>query len=69
MLDDIGFEIVASHRYGWTFSAEYLASRLDFPPVPQILALLRRNSAGRWLLRRNVRVNFFDSFEIYARRR
>jgi 2-polyprenyl-3-methyl-5-hydroxy-6-metoxy-1,4-benzoquinol methylase len=69
VLREAGFEVVGSHRYGWTFSAEYLASRLQVFPVPQTLAWLRRNSAGQWLLRRNVRVNFGDSFEIYARRR
>jgi len=68
LLADTGFRLLERRRYGWTFSLEYLATRLDVSPVPAIVRRLRASAPGRWLLGRRLRVNFGDSFEVYATR-
>jgi SAM-dependent methyltransferase len=68
LLQETGFEIVVRRRYGWTFSVEYLATRIGVAPVRALLRGLRATGLGRRLLGYPIRVNFGDSFELYARR-
>ena len=61
LLDRCGFRMQKKRRYSWHFSAFYLVSRL-VPPrfLPQRLQKL--------LKKINLKVQFFDSWEIYAKK-
>jgi 2-polyprenyl-3-methyl-5-hydroxy-6-metoxy-1,4-benzoquinol methylase len=56
-----GFEIVKRRRYAWHFSAYYLLSRI-FP------GLKRKKSLQNILKKVNLKLQLFDSWEIYARK-
>jgi 2-polyprenyl-3-methyl-5-hydroxy-6-metoxy-1,4-benzoquinol methylase len=70
-LDDAGFQIVENHRYAWSFSVDYWASRLGsyLPLMERIRKRLNCNKFGHWLLSYNITINFRDSFEVYAQRK
>ncbi len=61
LLDQCGFEIEKKRRYSWHFSAFYLVSRL-IPTrfLPQGLQKI--------LKKINLKIQFFDSWEIYAKK-
>jgi len=62
LLEKHGFEIILKKRYAWNFSAHYLLSRL-FP------RLKKDGSLQTALKKLNLRLQLFDSWEIYARKR
>lgn len=59
LLEKHGFEIIKKKRYTWNFSAFYLATRI-FPS-------LNNKKALQTILKKiNFKLQFFDSWEIYA---
>ncbi len=61
LLEKFGFKIEKKYRYAWNFSFYYLLSRL-FP------SLKKRKSLQKILKRLNLKLQLFDSWEIYARK-
>lgn len=59
LLEKHGFEIVKKKRYTWNFSAFYLATRI-FP------SLNNKKALQTFLKKINFKLQFFDSWEIYA---
>jgi len=62
LLDRHGFDVIAKRRYAWNFTLHYLATRL-WPSLDRFSAL------QKVLKRINWRLQLFDSWEIYARKR
>ncbi len=62
LLDRHGFDLVGKRRYCWNFSLLYLGTRL-WPSLERFSALQKT------LKRINWRLQLFDSWEIYARKR
>ena len=61
LMEKYGFVIEKKHRYAWNFSLFYIVSRL-FPSVK------KRKGLQLLLKRLNLRLQLFDSWEIYARK-
>ena len=61
LLANHGFEILDCYRYAWHFSAYYLLSRI-FPGLKQ------KKSLQNILKKVHLKLQFFDSWEIYARK-
>ena len=61
LLRQNGFQIIKIHRYAWHFSAFYLLTRL-FPGLKQ------KKSLQKMLKKVNLKLQLFDSWEIYARK-
>ncbi len=59
LLKNHGFEILMKKRYAWNFSLFYLVTRI-FP------ALKDKNTLQKVLKRVNLKLQLFDSWEIYA---
>jgi len=59
LLGNHGFEILSLHRYAWHFSAFYLISRI-FP------GLKEKKPLQKILKKVHLKLQFFDSWEIYA---
>lgn len=61
LLEKNGFVIEKKYRYAWNFSFYYILTRL-FP------ALKKRKGLQKLLKRLNLKLQLFDSWEIYARK-
>jgi len=61
LLGRYGFEIAASRRFAWHFTAYYLATRL--------LPGLKGSALQGALKKLHLRLQLFDSWEVYARKR
>ena len=61
LLANHGFEIIKSHRYAWHFSVFYLITRI-FPGLKQ------KKSLQTFLKKVHLKLQLFDSWEIYARK-
>lgn len=61
LLNNHGFEIIKSHRYAWHFSVFYLITRI-FPGLKQ------KKSLQTFLKKVHLKLQLFDSWEIYARK-
>ncbi len=61
LLSKNGFEIIKIKRYAWNFSLFYLVTRI-FPSVKE------KKSLKKYLKKINLKVQLFDSMEIYARK-
>ena len=60
LLEKQGFEIVLRKRFAWNFSAYYLVTRL--------LPFLKKNALQTPLKKLHLRLQLFDSWEVYARK-
>jgi len=61
LLEKLGFVIEKKHRFAWNFTFFYLATRI-FP------SLKRGRTLQKILKRLNLKLQLFDSWEIYARK-
>lgn len=61
LLANHGFEVIKFHRYAWHFSAFYLLTRI-FPGLKQ------KKSLQLFLKKVHLKLQLFDSWEIYARK-
>jgi 2-polyprenyl-3-methyl-5-hydroxy-6-metoxy-1,4-benzoquinol methylase len=61
LLDAHGFDIVLRRRFAWNFSAYYLITRL--------LPFLKGTALQRPLKKLHCKLQLFDSWEVYARKR
>jgi decaprenyl-phosphate phosphoribosyltransferase len=62
-----GFVARRWKRAKWFFSVDYLATRAEaYMPVASLNRFARRSTALRWLYRRVIPLNLFDSFAILA---
>lgn len=61
LLKKSGFEIIKKRRYAWNFSFYYILSRI-FP------SLKEKKGLQKILKRLNLKLQLFDSWEIYARK-
>lgn len=61
LLKNNGFEIIKKRRYAWNFSFYYILSRL-------IPSLKEKKGLQKLLKRLNLKLQLFDSWEIYARK-
>ncbi len=62
LLGKHGFDIIKKNRYTWNFSAFYLATRI-FPSINN------KKSLQKILKKINFKLQLFDSWEIYARKK
>jgi len=68
LLDMAGFKIIKHRHYSWYFSIRYLLSRFDNTFIKCLHNNFNRLYICRKFLNTKIRVNFFDSMEIYARK-
>jgi len=61
LLKKLGFSIEKKHRFAWNFTPFYLITRL-------IPSLKKRKGLQKLLKRLHLKLQFFDSWEIYARK-
>jgi len=61
LLEMHGFEVILRRRFAWNFSAHYLLTRL--------LPLRKGNPLQRPLKKIHLRLQLFDSWEVYARKK
>jgi 2-polyprenyl-3-methyl-5-hydroxy-6-metoxy-1,4-benzoquinol methylase len=61
LLNAHGFDIVLRKRFAWNFSAYYLVTRL--------LPFLKGTALQRPLKKLHLKLQLFDSWEVYARKR
>lgn len=61
LLEKLGFSIEKKHRFAWNFTPFYLITRL-FP------SLKKSKGLQKFLKRLHLKLQFFDSWEIYARK-
>ncbi len=61
LLEKLGFVIEKKHRFAWNFTFFYLITRI-FP------SLKRKRALQKTLKRLNLKLQLFDSWEIYARK-
>lgn len=70
LLRQAGFRIVGRKHYPWAFSLHYWISRLEHfsRPAYRIMSWFERTIPGRRLAGVVIKLNFFDSFELYLRK-
>jgi 2-polyprenyl-3-methyl-5-hydroxy-6-metoxy-1,4-benzoquinol methylase len=61
LLEQHGFEVLLSKRFAWNFSVHYLLTRR--------LPFLKGNSLQKWLKKLHLKLQLFDSWEFYARKK
>jgi len=71
LLKESGFSIIRKRYYPWAFSLHYWFSRFEnfSRPVYKIVSAFERSKPGGFLRSKIIKFNFFDSFELYCRRK
>lgn len=71
LLAETGFVVVRKRYYPWAFTLHYWFSRFEnfFRPLYTIFQVFEKSKPGQYLSRKVVKFNFFDSFELYCRKK